>query len=132
MMNIVAPQANSCIHELDSLLKVTNLQVMELRMRHVLQKFTGGKAHLCLQDGSSSMSDLQVEIRGGGLSHVVMVDHLEGASFLLCCSYRHMFPLGLCQYLEDWYVFSLGLQHFSLVPFPQDAPTPVPLLLFDS
>ena len=43
-----------------------------------------------------------------------------------------MFPLGLCQYLEDRYVFPLGLQNFSLAPFPQDAPTPVPLLLFSS
>ena len=42
------------------------------------------------------------------------------------------FPLGLCQYLEDQYIFSLGLQTFSLAPFPQDAPTPVPLLLFIS
>ena len=51
MTNIVAPQANSCICKLDSLLKVTNLQAMEPRMRHVLQKFTGGKVRLCLQDG---------------------------------------------------------------------------------
>ena len=65
-------------------------------------------------------------------SHFVTIDYLEGTSFLLCCSYRHMFPLGLCQYLEDQYVFSLGPQHFSLAPFPQDAPTPVPLLIFPS
>ena len=51
----------------------------------------------------------------------VTIDYLEGTSFLLCRSYRHMFPLGLCQYLEDWYVFSLGPQHFSLAPFPRDA-----------
>ena len=62
----------------------------------------------------------------------VTIDHLEGTSFLLCCSYRRMFPLGLCQYLEDRYVFSLGPQFFSLAPFPQGAPTPVPLLLFPS
>ena len=62
----------------------------------------------------------------------VMIAYLEGTSFLLCRSYHRMFPLGLCQYLEDWYVFSLGPQCFSLAPFPQDAPTPVPLLLFTS
>ena len=59
----------------------------------------------------------------------VTIDYVEDTSFLLTHSYHCMFPLGLCQYLEDWYVFSLGSQHFSLVPFPQDAPTPVPLLL---
>ena len=62
----------------------------------------------------------------------VTIDYLEGTSFLLCHSYCHMFPLGLCQYLEDWYVFSLGPQHFSLAPSPRDAPTPVPLLIFSS
>ena len=62
----------------------------------------------------------------------VMIDYLSGTSFLLCYSYHHMLPLGLCQYLEDRYVFSLGPQTFSLAPFPQDAPTPVPLLLFAS
>ena len=62
----------------------------------------------------------------------VTIDYLHGTSFLLCYAYRRMFPLGLCQYLEDWYVFSLGSQTFSLVPFPQDAPTPVPLFLFSS
>ena len=62
----------------------------------------------------------------------VTIDYLDGTSFLLCRSYRRMLPLGLCQYLEDRYVFTLGPQHFSLVPFPQDAPTPVPLLLFPS
>ena len=62
----------------------------------------------------------------------VTIDYLSGTSFLLCYSYRRMFPLGLCQYLEDRYVFSLGPQSFSLAPFPQDAPTPVPLLLFTS
>ena len=62
----------------------------------------------------------------------VMIDYLSGTSFLLCCSYCRMLPLGLCQYLEDWYVFSLGPQSFSLTPFPPDAPTPVPLLLFVS
>ena len=62
----------------------------------------------------------------------VTIDYLDGTSFLLCCSYRHMFPLGLCQYLEDQYVFSLGPQHFSLASFPQDVPTPVLLLLFPS
>ena len=62
----------------------------------------------------------------------VTIDYLSGSSFLLCYSYRRMFPLGLCQYLENRYVFSLGPQTFSLAPFPQDAPTPVPLLLFSS
>ena len=62
----------------------------------------------------------------------VMIVYLSGTSFLLCYSYRRMFPLGLCQYLEDRYVFSLGPQSFSLAPFPQDPPTPVPLLLFIS
>ena len=62
----------------------------------------------------------------------VMIDYLDGTSFLLCHSYRRMLPLGLCQYLEDRYVFTLGPQDFSLAPFPQDAPTPVPLLLFPS
>ena len=64
--------------------------------------------------------------------HYVTIDYLDGTSFLLCRSYRRMLPLGLCQYLEDRYIFTLGPQHFSLVPFPQDAPTPVPLLLFPS
>ena len=62
----------------------------------------------------------------------VTIDYSEGTSFLLCRSYHHMFPLGLCQYLEDQYVFTLGPQYFLLVPFPLDAPTPVPLLLFPS
>ena len=62
----------------------------------------------------------------------VTIDYLSGTSFLLCCSYRHMLPLGLCQYLEDQYVFSLGPQTFSLAPFPPGTPTPVPLLLFAS
>ena len=61
-----------------------------------------------------------------------MVDYLDSTSFLLCRAYRHMLPLGLCQYLEDRYVFTLGPQSFSLAPFPLDAPTPVPLLLFAS
>ena len=67
-----------------------------------------------------------------GSNEGVTIDYLDGTSFLLCCSYHCMFPLGLCQYLEDQYVFSLGSQHFSLTPFPQDTPTPVPLLLFTS
>ena len=62
----------------------------------------------------------------------VTIDYLDSTSFLLCRSYRHLLPLGLCQYLEDRYVFTLGPQHFCLTPFPQDAPTPVPLLLFPS
>ena len=62
----------------------------------------------------------------------VTIDYLSRTCFLLCHSYCHMLPLGLCQYLEDWYVFSLGPQTFSLMPFPQDAATPVPLLLFVS
>ena len=62
----------------------------------------------------------------------VMIDYLSGTSFLLCYSYCRMLPLGLCQYLQDWYIFSLGPQTFSLAPFPQDTPTPVPLLLFAS
>ena len=66
------------------------------------------------------------------LTSSVTINYLLGTSFLLCHSYRHMFLLGLCQYLEDRYVFSLGPQTFSLAPFPQDTPTPVPLLLFVS
>ena len=62
----------------------------------------------------------------------VTIDYLDGGSFLLCYSYHHMLPLGLCQYLEDWYVFTLGPQYFSLTLFSQDTPTPVPLLLFSS
>ena len=62
----------------------------------------------------------------------VTVDYLEGTSFLLCRTYCRMLPLGLCQYLEDRYVFTLGPQSFSLTPFSEDAPTPVPLLLFPS
>ena len=62
----------------------------------------------------------------------VTINYLSGTSFLLCYSYHHMLLLGLCQYLEDQYVFSLGPQTFSLAPFPQDTPTPVPLLLFVS
>ena len=62
----------------------------------------------------------------------VTINYLSRTSFLLCYSYRRMFPLGLCQYLEDRYIFSLGPQSFSLAPFPQDTPTPVPLLLFTS
>ena len=62
----------------------------------------------------------------------VTIDYLYGASFLLIRTTQHMFPLGLCQYLEDQYVFSLGPRCFSFAPFPEDAPTPVPLLLFPS
>ena len=62
----------------------------------------------------------------------VTVDYQDGTSFLLCRTYRRMLPLGLCQYLEDRYVFTLGPQSFSLAPFPEGAPTPVPLLLFPS
>ena len=62
----------------------------------------------------------------------VTIDYLYGASFLLVRTTQHMFPLGLCQYLEDRYVFSLGPHCFSFAPFPEDAPTPVPLLLFAS
>ena len=77
----------------------------------------------CLRTESSF---IQVYIEG------VTIDYLSGTSFLLCYSYRRMLLLGLCQYLEDRYVFSLGPQTFSLAPFPQDIPTPVPLLLFIS
>ena len=62
----------------------------------------------------------------------VMIDYLSGTSFLLIRTTQRMFPLGLCQYLEDWYVFSLGPCCFSFTPFPRDTPTPVPLLLFAS
>ena len=62
----------------------------------------------------------------------VMIVYLDGTSFLLCRAYRRMFPLGLCQYLEDQYVFTLGPQSFSLAPFSEGIPTPVPLLLFPS
>ena len=62
----------------------------------------------------------------------VTIDYLYRASFLLIRTTQRMLPLGLCQYLEDRYVFSLGPRCFSFAPFPQDAPTPVPLLLFAS
>ena len=62
----------------------------------------------------------------------VTVDYLDGTSFLLGRTYRRMLPLGLCQYLEDRYVFTLGPQSFSLAPFSEGIPTPVPLLLFPS
>ena len=62
----------------------------------------------------------------------VTIDYLDNTSFLLRRAYRRMFPLGLCQYLEDWYIFTLGPQSFSLAPFSEDALTPVPLLLFPS
>ena len=62
----------------------------------------------------------------------VMIDYLYGASFLLTRTTQRMFPLGLCQYLEDQYVFSLGPRCFSFALFPESAPTPVPLLLFAS
>ena len=61
-----------------------------------------------------------------------MIDYLSGTSFLLVRTTQRMLPLGLCQYIEDRYVFSLGPRCFSLVPYPLDAPTPVPLLLFVS
>ena len=62
----------------------------------------------------------------------VTIDYLSRTSFLLVRTTQRMFPLGLCQYIEDWYVFSLGPRCFSLAPYPPDAPTPVPLLLFVS
>ena len=61
-----------------------------------------------------------------------MIDYLSGASFLLIRTTQRMLPLGLCQYLEDWYIFSFGPHCFSFTPFPQDTPIPVPLLLFTS
>ena len=63
---------------------------------------------------------------------LVTIDYLSGTSFLLIRTTQRMFPLGLCQYIEDQYVFSLGPRCFSLAPYPPDAPTPVPLLLFVS
>ena len=62
----------------------------------------------------------------------VTIDYLSRTSFLLVCTTQRMLPLGLCQYIENHYVFSLGPRCFSLVPFPPDTPTPVPLLLFVS
>ena len=62
----------------------------------------------------------------------VTIDYLSGTSFLPIRTTQRMFPLGLCQYLEDRYVFSLGPRCFSFAPFSRDAPTPVPLLLFAS
>ena len=71
-------------------------------------------------------------VLGTELTLRVTVDYLDGTSFLLCRAYRRMLPLGLCQYLEDRYVFTLGPQSFSLAPFAEGTPTPVPLLLFPS
>ena len=62
----------------------------------------------------------------------VMIDYLSGTSFLLVHTTQCMLPLGLCQFLKDQYIFSLGPRCFSFMPFPQDAPTPVPLQLFAS
>ena len=62
----------------------------------------------------------------------VTIDYMSGTSFLLIRTTQRMFPLGLCQYVEDQYVFSLGPHCFSFVPFPRNAPTPVPLQLFTS
>ena len=62
----------------------------------------------------------------------VTIDYLSGTSFLLIRTTQLMLPLGLCQYLEDRYVFSLGPRCFSFAPFPWDAPTTVPLLIFAS
>ena len=64
--------------------------------------------------------------------HHVTIDYLSGTSFLLVCTTQRMLPLGLCQFLEDQYIFSLGPHCFSFAPFPQEAPTPVPLQLFAS
>ena len=50
----------------------------------------------------------------------------QRGSSLLVHTTQRMFPLGLCQYLEDRYVFSLGPRCFSFAPFPEDTPTPVP------
>ena len=64
--------------------------------------------------------------------HHVTIDYLSGTSFLLVRTTQRMLPLGLCQFLEDQYIFSLGPRCFSFTPFPQEAPTPVPLQLFAS
>ena len=38
----------------------------------------------------------------------VTIGYLSETSFLLVRTTQRMFPLGLCQYIEDQYVFSLG------------------------
>ena len=94
--------------------------------------------HLPLQEHVSGYhhdSNLVKHFLNFKLEHlisIVTIDYLYGASFLLIRTTQHMFPLGLCQYLKDQYVFSLGPCCFSFAPFPEDAPTPVPLLLFAS
>ena len=80
----------------------------------------------------SSITLAKCCLRDQSLMWGVTIDYLYGASFLLIHTTQRMFPLGLCQYLEDRYVFSLGPCCFSFAPFPQDIPTPVPLLLFTS
>ena len=62
----------------------------------------------------------------------VMIDYLSGTSFLLIRTTQCILPLGLCQYIKDRYIFSLGPQCFSFAPFALDAPTPVLVLLFIS
>ena len=64
--------------------------------------------------------------------HGVMIDYLSRTSFLLIRTTQRMLPLGLSQYLEDRYIFSLGPQCFSFAPFAQDTPTPVLVPLFIS
>ena len=60
----------------------------------------------------------------------VMVSYLDGYKFVIWMSHCLFFPLGLTLFTKDQYTFTLDSYSFSLVPFPQDAPTPVPILLF--
>ena len=91
-----------------------------------------GSIHIVRPNGFGEALQGEVCIRQKANVNDVTIDYLYGASFLLIRTTRCMFPLGLCEYLEDWYVFSLGPRCFSFAPFPEDTPTPVPLLLFAS
>ena len=89
-----------------------------------------GMEHLCDELRGESivlMPGAQVYERGN-----VIISYLDNHSFLICVSHCHFLPLGLTMFTEDCYTFTLGPCSFSLAPFPEDAPTSVPTLLFSS